>query len=161
MKTQGAEFDADFLLPRGFAVGGAYTYLDARDEILHAPLTNRNRHQGFTRIAWEEPRIGLRMNVRGTFYSSWIVTRATTGGIRTDTTTPGFAMWDFYAAQRLFRRERSTLELFGAVDNFTDSRDPNTGLLSATGAPLPIYRAEAGRAFRLGMRYTFAGGKNK
>ena len=160
VRTQGAEFDADILLPHGFAVGGAYTYLDARDETLNVPLTNRNRHQGFARVAWEHPRSDLRMNVRGTFYGSWIVARTTTGGVRTDTFTPGFAIWDYYAAQRLFRTESGALEVFGAVDNFTDSRDPNTGLLGATGAPLPIYRAEAGRTFRAGLRYTFSGGKN-
>jgi outer membrane receptor protein involved in Fe transport len=66
---------------------------------------------------------------------------------------PGFALWDVYAAKRIYRG----FELFGAVDNFTDSKDPNTGLLNATtGAPLPIYRAEYGRTFRVGMRFTWA-----
>jgi hypothetical protein len=38
----------------------------------------------------------------------------------------GFALWDFYGAKRIHRG----LELFGAVDNFTDSRDPNIGKLA-------------------------------
>jgi outer membrane receptor for ferrienterochelin and colicins len=159
VRTQGVEVDGEVALPRGFSVDAAYTYLDARDEILHAPLTGRNRHQGFTRLAWEQPRIGLRINLRGTFYSSWIAARGTTGGIRNDTIAPGFALWDLYTAQRIFRNERNAFEIFGAVDNLADNRDPNTGLLSGSGSPLPLYRAEAGRAFRIGVRYSFVKGK--
>jgi outer membrane receptor protein involved in Fe transport len=70
-----------------------------------------------------------------------------------DVTPPGFSLWDFYGAKRIYRG----LEFFGAVDNFTDSRDPNAGRLSATGTPLSIYRAELGRTFRVGMRFTWAG----
>jgi hypothetical protein len=36
------------------------------------------------------------------------------------------------------------------VDNFTDSRDPNVGVL------LPIYRPDLGRTLRVGMRFTWA-----
>jgi hypothetical protein len=45
---------------------------------------------------------------------------------------PGFGLREFYAAKRIYRG----LELFGSVDNFTDSRDPNLG------AQLPIFRTE-------------------
>jgi hypothetical protein len=45
---------------------------------------------------------------------------------------PGFSLWDFYAAKRIYHG----LEFFGAIDNFTDSRDPNVG------TPLPIFRPE-------------------
>ncbi|MGH9935923.1 MAG: hypothetical protein ACREAM_06730, partial [Blastocatellia bacterium] len=68
-----------------------------------------------------------------------------------DVIPPGFSLWDVYAAKRIYRG----LEFFGTVDNFTDSRDPNVGKLAATGAPLPIYRPELGRTFRVGMRFTW------
>ncbi|CDM64293.1 TonB-dependent receptor [Pyrinomonas methylaliphatogenes] len=158
-RTQGVELDTEIILPRGFAVGGAYTYLDARDETAHLPLTGRHRHQGFVRIAWEAPRRGLRLNLRGTFYSSWIAARSTAGSIVRDTIAPGFALWDVYGAKRLFNTERGTLEVFGAIDNLNDSRDPNTGRLDAQGNPLPIYRPEQGRTFRVGLRYSFASGR--
>jgi hypothetical protein len=77
--------------------------------------TNDNTAPGGRRIARQE----------------WINTLATRH-------PPGFSLWDFYAARRIYRG----LELFGAVNNFTDSRDPNLG------APLPIFRPELGRAFR-------------
>jgi outer membrane receptor for ferrienterochelin and colicins len=138
--TQGVEFDGDVLLPSGFSLGGAYTYLNARDTENNVPLLNRHKHQGNVRLAWESnARIGLRANLRGTFYSKWINTLATPH-------PPGFSLWDFYAAKRVYRG----LEFFGAVDNFTDSRDPNMG------TPLPIFRPELGRTFRVGMRFTWA-----
>jgi hypothetical protein len=103
------------------------------------------------RLAWESnARIGLRANLRGTFYSKWINAHATvnpTTGVLTLPVIPqGFSLWDVYAAKRIYRG----LEFFGAVDNFTDSRDPNAG------TPLPIFRPELWRTFRVGMRFTWA-----
>jgi outer membrane receptor protein involved in Fe transport len=69
-----------------------------------------------------------------------------------DLIPPGFGLWDAYAAERVYRG----MEFFGAVDNFTDSRDPNTGKLAADGPPLAIYRPELGRTFRAGMRWNWA-----
>ncbi len=155
--TQGVEFDGDVLLSRGFSIGGAYTYLNARDTENHRSLLNRHKHHGHARLAWESnTRLGLRANLRGTFYSKWINTHAsvnaTTGALTPAVIPAGFSLWDFYVAKRIYRG----LEFFGAVDNFTDSRDPNVGRLAANGTPLPIYRPELGRTFRVGMRFTWA-----
>ncbi len=155
-RTNGVELDGDINLGRGFNVGGAYTYLNARDLKAMLPLMGRHKHQGNVRFAWESnQRLGLRMNVRGTFYSKWInsLGNPLSNPPTADVIPPGFSLWDFYGAKRIHRG----LELFGAVDNFTDSRDPNAGKLSATGAPLAIYRTELGRTFRIGMRFTWAG----
>jgi outer membrane receptor for ferrienterochelin and colicins len=155
--TQGVEFDGDVMLSRGFSVNGAYTYLYARDTRSAVPLTNRHKHQGHIRLAWESnQRLGLRGNIRGTFYSSWVNTlasvNATTGVVTSpDVIPPGFSLWDVYGAKRIYKG----LEVFGALDNFTNSRDPNYGKL-ANGAPLAIYRTEWGRTFRVGMRFTWA-----
>jgi outer membrane receptor for ferrienterochelin and colicins len=162
-RTHGVEFDGDVLLARGFSLGGAYTNLTARNVAAGVPLTGRHKHQGNVRLAWESnQRLGLRMNLRGTFYSKWINTLGTTttaanGTVTTtpDVISPGFQLWDFYGAKRIHRG----LELFGAVDNFNDSRDPNLGKFAANGTPLPIYRTELGRTFRVGMRFTWAGEK--
>ncbi len=157
-QTQGIEFDSDVSLARGFLVGGAYTYLDAFDKATNLELLGRHQHQGNARFAWESnKRLGLRANVRGTFYSSWINSRATVNGVVTDTIAPKFALWDFYVAKNLYRG----LEVFTAVDNFTNSKDPNTGKFlpptspSANPSPAPIYRPEVGRAFRVGMRWNW------
>jgi outer membrane receptor for ferrienterochelin and colicins len=156
--TRGAEFDADARLPRGFSLGGAYTYLIARDTVQNRPLLNRHKHHGHLRLAWESnARTGVRANVRGTFFGKWINTLATvnaaTGVVTSpDVIPPGFSLWDFYTAKRI----RRGIEVFGAVDNFADSRDPNAGKTGAGGAPLPIYRTEIGRTFRVGIRFEWA-----
>lgn len=147
-RTQGLELDGEATLPGGFSLSGAYTYLDARDRKTDLTLTNRHRHQGAARLAWASPRTGTRANVRGTFFSSWIAARGTSAGTVTDTVAPAFQLWDAYVAQRI----RRGLEAFAAVDNLANSQDPNTGILNANGRPLPVYRAEVGRTFRIGVR---------
>jgi outer membrane receptor for ferrienterochelin and colicins len=149
--TQGVEFDGDILLPSGFSLGGAYTYLNARDAENRLSLLTRHKHQGHARLAWESnARLGLRANLRGTFYSKWINAHAsvnsTTGALTPAVIPPGFSLWDFYAAKRIYRG----MEFFGAVDNFTASRDPNVN------TSLPIFRPELGRTFRVGMRFTWS-----
>lgn len=154
-RTQGLELDGEAKLPGGFSLSGAYTYLDAKDQATSLTLTNRNRHQGVARLAWASPRSGTRANLRGTFLSSWIAARTTSGGTATDTVAPAFQLWDVYVAQRI----RPGLEAFAAVDNLGDSQDPNTGLLNASGRPLPVYRPDVGRTFRVGVRLAMAQGR--
>ena len=150
--TQGIELDGDIAVLRSLSVGAAYTYLDARDNETDLALTGRNRHHGHVRATWGLERLGLRANLRGTFFSSWIAARATTSGIATDTVAPGFALWDAYVSQRIARG----LAAFIAVDNLADSKDPNTGLVLSSGAAAPIYRPEAGRAARVGFKWSWA-----
>jgi outer membrane receptor protein involved in Fe transport len=119
--------------------------LQARDAQTDRDLTGRHAHQAHARVSWHSDRIGLRANVRGTAYSAWIAARAGT----VDTIAPGFVLWDFYASQRLVRG----LTGFAAVDNLTDNQDPNTGVVTPSGAPAAIYRPEAGRTLRVGVRW--------
>ena len=158
-RTTGVELDGEVNLTHGFQLGGAYTYLSARNEITKRPLTSRHPHQGNLRLAWESnQKLGLRGNVRGTIYSNWINTLGNSAATppTADVVPPGFALWDVYGAKRLYRG----LELFGALDNLMNSRDPNVGQFSATGTPLPLYRTELGRTFRVGMRFNWTGEKN-
>lgn len=151
--TQGIEFDTEIILPKNFTVGGAYTYLDARDKTTDLYLLSRNRHQGFLKFGYASARHGFRTNLRGSFYSSWLVSRTASG---VETIAPAFQIWDLYAAKSLIKK----LEIFGAIDNLFDNQDPNTGRFAANGVtPLPLYRAEIGRALRIGLRWTF--GKEK
>jgi len=153
-RTYGVEFDGDVMLGKGFNFGGAYTWLRALDAQTNLPLLNRHRHQGNIRLAWESNQsLGLRWNLRGTFFSKWIQTlgNPTANPPTADVIPPGFSLWDFYLAKRIYRG----LEFFGSVDNLTDSRDPNAGRLSVAGQPLAIYRTELGRTFRVGVRFSW------
>lgn len=140
--TTGAEVDGGYLLPYGFAVSGAYTYLDARDGTTDRYLAGRNKHQGMVKMAYENARLGVNANLRGSFYSKWIVSRVES--TNTETIAPAFQLWDVYGAKRLWKG----FEVFGTVDNLLDNRDRNSG---TTG---PIYRPEVGRTFKLGLRWT-------
>jgi outer membrane receptor for ferrienterochelin and colicins len=143
--TQGAELDGELAVTRQVTVAGAYTYLQAKDARNDVPLTGRHPHQAHVRISWQPERVAFRANIRATAYSSWIAAR--TGTV--DTVAPGFVLWDAYASQRLLKG----LSAFAAIENLTDNQDPNTGLVTATGSPLPIYRPDAGRAVRVGVRW--------
>jgi outer membrane receptor for ferrienterochelin and colicins len=149
--TSGVELDGEVAVLRGLSLGGAYTKLDARDEVTKLALTGRHDHQGHLRLAWNVERIGLRANVRGTFYSSWITARATVDGVAQDTRAPRFSLWDAFASQRLGRG----LSAFAAVDNIADSQDPNTGVVTSTGAPASLARLDAGRTVRAGVRVSW------
>ena len=149
--TSGAEIDGEFAVTRALSLAGAYTYLDAKDEANDLPLTGRHRHHGHVRATWRHA-IGLTANLRGLFYGDWIAARATAGGQVQDTVAPGFAIWDAYVSQRVVR----SIALFLALDNLTDNQDPNVGQLSASGTPLAIYRPDAGRTARFGVRWSWS-----
>ena len=149
--TAGAEVDGEFAVTRALSLAGAYTYLDARDDANDLPLTGRHRHHAHVRATWRHA-IGLTANLRGQFYGDWIAARATVSGQPQDTVAPGFAIWDAYVSQRLAR----SISLFVAVDNIADNQDPNAGQLSAAGAPLAVYRADAGRTARFGVRWSWS-----
>ncbi len=150
--TQGLELDGEVAVTAALSLAGAYTYLDASDRVTGLALTGRHSHHGHLRASWRHAGIGLTANLRGMFYGPWVAARATVGGVAKDTVAPGYALWDAYLSQRLLR----ALTAFAAIDNLADNQDPNTGVLSATGSPVAIYRPEAGRAVRLGLRWSWA-----
>jgi outer membrane receptor for ferrienterochelin and colicins len=150
--TQGVEVDGEFAATPALSFAGAYTYLDATDDVSKLRLTGRNTHHGSVRATWRHQASGFTANVRGLFFGEWIAARATVNGQPSDTFAPGYAMWDVYASQRV----RRGLSAFAALDNITDAQDPNVGQLSATGTPLAIYRPDAGRTVRFGVRWAWS-----
>jgi outer membrane receptor for ferrienterochelin and colicins len=150
--TQGIEFDSEAAVTRAISVGGAYTYLSARDTAADLALTGRHPHHGHVRISWQPERTGFRASLRGTFLSSWIAARATVSGAIQDTLAPRFALWDGFLSQRIGRG----LSAFLAVDNLANNQDPNTGVLLPNGTPAPLYRPDAGRTARVGVQWSFA-----
>lgn len=151
-RTHGVEFSGDARLPIALRLSGTYAYTDAIDAVTGAALSNRNRHQGAVRLDWTPTRLGLRANLRGGFYSSWIAGTTRTVSGTSDIVAPRFAVWDATVSKPLWR----TVEAFAAIDNLTNSQDPNTSLLSSTGSALPIYRPDIGRTWRTGLRWNWA-----
>lgn len=140
--TTGGEADASYVLPFGFTVSGAYTYLDARNAVNKFYLTGRNKHQGTAKLAYDNARYGFSANLRGSFYSRWIVSQT---GAGVNTFAAGFQLWDLYGSKQLPKG----FDVYGSIDNLFNSQDPNTGTAGS------IYRPDAGRTFRVGLRWTF------
>ena len=74
--------------------------------------------------------------------------RISSNGVVNDTRAPRFAVWDAYVS-RAFGR---TLTAFAAVNNRSNSKDPNTGATLPNGNAAAIYRPEVGRTLRVGLR---------
>ena len=140
--TTGAEGRVQLRLTPELVVSTAYTYLDARDTATGAFLSQRHKHHGNFRIWWTTDRLGgLRTNFRGTYLGKWPIV-----GRRATLIADSYQLWDWYLAKPL----RKGVELYGAVDNVFDSID------SGLDGPDPtFYRADPGRTFRIGMRWSF------
>ncbi len=143
--TQGVEFDGSYILPHGFAVSGAYTFLEAVDKTTDLYLAGRHKHHGFLKLAYDNPRLGFNANFRGTFYGNWWVTNSPTGS----ELAPAFQIFDLYGSKKLYKG----FELFGSIDNLFNSQDPNTGIEPT------VVRPDAGRTFKVGMRWSFGKGR--
>ncbi len=140
--TTGLEAKVEVNLTRNLIVSSGYTYLDARDKQTSAFLSQRHRHNGNFRVWWSADRWGgLRVNFRGTYFSKWpIAGRA--GSFIGD----GYQIWDWYAAKPI----AAGTELYASVDNLFDSTDSNL-----TGDRPTFFRADPGRTFRIGLRWSF------
>jgi outer membrane receptor for ferrienterochelin and colicins len=138
--TQGTELDGEYAFSRSFRVSGAYTFLHAKDTVTSLALPQRHRHTGIVRADYTVPKLGLHTNVRGAFYSHWLLNAATgTRGLP-------FQIWDAYVSKPWPRR----VETFLAVDNLNNSRDAKLQL------PVPSFdRPDYGRTVRAGLRYRF------
>ncbi|MBK9170840.1 MAG: TonB-dependent receptor [Bryobacterales bacterium] len=136
--TQGFELNGDVTLTRTLRLGGAYTYLNPVDAVTRLHLPQRHRHQGFVRTEYNNPRWGLLANLRGTFFSNFLLNPAQ------GTRAFGYAIWDAYASKRLTRN----VEFYGSVDNLANSRDRKLNL------PTPTFdRPDYGRMYRAGLRF--------
>lgn len=136
--TRGFELNAEQSITRNLRVAAAYTYLDARDIETGLGLPQRHKHQGYVRTEYAKPDWGLFTNVRGTFFSKWLLNPATgTQGF-------GYGIWDFYLAKDVSHGA----QMYFSIDNFADSRDQKLALDSPT-----FDRADYGRTFRVGIRW--------
>lgn len=139
--TQGVELDGEYVITRNLRATGAYTYLNALDRNTQLALTQRLRHQGQMRVDYVNAKWGLTTNIRGSFYSHWVL-NATSG-----TRALPYQIWDFYVAKNLTHG----FESYFTVDNMANSRDGKLALATPT-----FDRPDYGRTFRVGLRYRFS-----
>jgi outer membrane receptor for ferrienterochelin and colicins len=138
--TQGMELDGEFSFSRNLRLSGSYTFLHALDRMTRLGLPQRHRHHGQARLDYFIPRWGLTTNLRGAFYSHWLLNAAT--GAR----GLPFRIWDAYAGKDL----RRGFQTFAAIDNLNNSRDGKLQIATPS-----FDRPDYGRTFRVGLRYRF------
>ena len=138
--TQGVELDGEYAFHRKLRLSGAYTFLNALDRNTRLGLPQRHRHHGQTRLDYTVPKLGLAANLRGSFYSHWLL-NAVAG-----TRGHPFQIWDSYVSKNLAHG----VQAYVAVDNLNNSRDAKLRLANPT-----FDRPDYGRTLRVGIRYRF------
>jgi outer membrane receptor for ferrienterochelin and colicins len=136
--TQGFELNAEQMITPQLRVAGAYTYLDARDTSTKFGLPQRHKHQGYMRTEYASTRLGLLANIRGSFFSRWLLNPAA------GTSAYGYGLWDFYVSKNVARG----VQAYFSIDNFADSRDQKLNLAAPT-----FDRPDYGRQYRVGFRW--------
>lgn len=137
-RTQGVELNGNVAVTRQVRLWGAYTFLNAVDRSTGLGLPQRHRHQGYVKADYSNPRWGLLVNVRGTFFSQWLLNPAQ------GTYGSPYRIWDTYASKRL----PHGFQAFLAIDNLAGSRDRKLTL------PTPTFdRPDYGRTCRVGLRW--------
>lgn len=153
--TQGIETDFDIKLPHSFVLSGAYTYLDARDKKTDLYLSERSKHQGLLKLAYDNQKLGFRANARLSMLSSWQTSSITNRGLTEQITGKAYQTVDVYGAKTV----RNGFEVYGTVENLFDVKDQNFNKFRPDGSgPYPIIRPDAGRIFKVGVRYNFSRG---
>lgn len=150
--TQGIEASTDIKLPVGFTVGSTYTYLDAQNKVTGEYLPERFKHQGSVRLAYDNEKLGFRANIRAGFYSKWKASSQSNRIIQGEIASPAFKLVDAFVAKNI----RKGFETYASVENIFNNKDSSIGKFDSTGQPLPILRPDAGRMFRIGLRYRFS-----
>ena len=141
--TRGFELDAEHSITRQLRIAGSYAFVDARDTGHHGcGLPQRHKHQGFMRTEYTNARLGLLANVRGTFFSNWLLNPAA------GTRAFGYDLWDFYISKNLPR----ATQVYFSIDNFADRRDQK----ARPDAPA-FDRPDYGRLYRVGLRWRIGG----
>jgi outer membrane receptor for ferrienterochelin and colicins len=138
--TQGAEVNSEVAVVRNFKLSGAYTYLDAYDEVNHIQLPNRHRHQGFVKAEYSNPSRGFTANIRGSLFSSWFLDESS------NQKDDAYGIWSIYGSKSLSHG----VSFYAAINNLFNSTDPFLRSAQPT-----YYRADPGRLYRVGMRFTF------
>lgn len=101
-------------LPYGFSPSFSYSFVkrvdDDGQEIFDYP-----KHTGQFKLAWSNPRYGLRANLRGTL----------NGEVKYDdgTAQPSHQIWSFNTSKKLYTMNNYSIDIFAQVDNLLDETD--------------------------------------
>lgn len=115
-ESTGVNLAGAVTLPRGFTPSASYTY-NRRENQAGAEIGGYPKHAGFLKLLWQEPRLGLRANIRAQF----------NGTVPPGATDPSYQdayqVWYGQVAKTFTLAGGTSLELFAQVDNIFDEGD--------------------------------------
>lgn len=101
-------------LPLGFAPSVSYAYVRREDDA-GARVGGLPEHSAILKLAWSNPRVGLRANLRGQFLG-----RAT---FDDQTSQPSYQVWHGQVNKKFITRGGTSFSVFAQVDNLFSEKD--------------------------------------
>jgi outer membrane receptor for ferrienterochelin and colicin len=125
-------------LPKGFTPSVSYTYTKREDD-QGREVGGFPKHAAFVKLAWANPRLGLRANIRGNLNGK------VPQSIGATTYTPKYNLWGAQASKKITTKGQYAFNIYAQVSNMFDKQDIYA-ISSATGNPvttevLPIWNA--------------------
>lgn len=124
--SQGANFSASVTLPHGFVPSVSYAYVHREDDA-GVRVGGLPEHTAFLKLLWANPRLGLRVNVRGQLLSA--------AAFDDGTSQPAYRVWYARVSKSLVARGAARLQVFFQIDNLLNRKD--IFRRSAEGDPIP------------------------
>lgn len=113
--SRGTNLSTSFSLPFGFTPSVSYTY-NKRETDDGNELGGYSKHAGVVKLLWNNPRLGLRANLRGQLNGK--VPPGSDGRYQ-----PGYQVWYVGGEKRLLQRGANDVSLYVQVSNLFDKTD--------------------------------------
>ena len=121
--SKGANMNFALNLPHGFTPSVAYTYTKrespATGSAAAAELAGFPKHAVFAKLAWSNPRLGLRANIRGNLNGETLVSTSSTLTV----TTPAYALWYAQVSKKVMSKGQYAFTIYAQVNNMFDKKD--------------------------------------
>jgi len=136
--AKGVNANFAFNLPKGFTPSVAYTYTKREDD-RGREVGGFPKHAAFVKLAWANPRLGLRANIRGNMNGK------TPASIGATSFAPKYNLWYAQASKKITTRGQYAFNIYAQVNNMFDKKDIYN-ISVATGNPvttdvLPVWSA--------------------
>ena len=112
--SQGANASLSVQLPGGFVPSVTYAYVRRQDD-QGVEVGGLPTHTAFVKLLWSNPRVGLRVNLRGQVLNE--------ARFEDGTSQPAYQVWYARVSQTLVRRRPLSLSVFVQGDNIFNRRD--------------------------------------
>jgi outer membrane receptor for ferrienterochelin and colicins len=136
--AKGINANFAFNLPMGFTPSVAYTYTKREDD-QGREVGGFANHAAFVKLAWANPRLGLRANVRGN------INGKVPASIGATSYAPAYTLWYAQASKKIITSGQYAFNIYAQINNIADKKDIYNRSV-ATGNPvttdvLPVWSA--------------------